>query len=166
MKKGILLLGFTCVLFALPLQVAAQERSILEEMQQQLQQMQQRMMQGLQGFGDGMDSSGLSFHFDTSFNGGSAHFFQFSPPGDSLSTNPSGLEEFFREMFDFGGSSGSAGAQTFPRDDGNMPHPDDELLPEDRLRQQNQQPADSRPAPAKPKAPPAKKKPPVESIRI
>lgn len=150
-----------------PTGAAAQGRSLVEEMQERLLQMQQQMMQDLQGLEQSGDSSGIYFHFDTTFNGdngqGSAHFFRFTPPGDSLSSDPSGLEEFFRGMFDIGDPTEAAGAQPFPKDDGNMPHPDDELLPEDRLRLQEQQPAAS---PAKPAKPPAKKKPVVESIRI
>ncbi len=164
MKKTIFLLGMLVALLLSPRQANAQAGSFMEEMQERLMQMQQRMMQGFDDLQ--LDSSGIVFRFDTTFrDGGNAHFFKFSPPGDSLNGSASELEEFFRSMFDFG-DAGSP-AQSFPKDDGNAPHPDDELLPEDRLRQ-SEQPSAADPAkPAPLPAPvPAKKKPRVDSIRI
>lgn len=166
MKKSIIFLGLAWAMIMAPHNAVAQSRSMakeMQEMQQRLLQMQQRMMQGLQGLDNLQDSSGMYFHFDTTFNGGDAHFFRFTPPGDSL--GGSGMEEFLRGMFDFSDPTGSAGVQTFPRDDGNLPHPDDELLPEERLRQEEQQKAADPKTPAAPGTP-VKKKPRIESIRI
>ncbi len=160
-------------LLAGPYHAAAQDRSSLEEMQQRLREMQRQMMQGLDDLRSAMpdvssDSNGIYFHFDTTFSGDGAHFFRFTPPGDSM-RGGSGLEDFFRDFFDFTSPFGDnpSTTQPFPKDDGQLPHPDDELLPEERLRQQEGARGadqDSPPAPLAPK--PAKKKPAVPSIRI
>ncbi len=167
MKKLVFLLGILVALLATPASANAQVGSLIDDLQEQLLQMQQHMIQGLRGFDNMPDSSGIFFRFDTTFqNGGNAHFFRFTPPGDSLNGSASELEEFFRSMFDFGASSGSA-ARPFPKDDGNAPHPDDELLPEDRLREAEQSSAGDPEKPATPPAPkPVQKKPRVDSIRI
>lgn len=152
---------------------AAQNRTSLEEMQKQMREMQRQMMQGFQDLRSAIpdvssDSGGVYFRFDTTFTGDGAHFFHFSLPNGGAEGG-SGLEDFFKGFFDATPfNDNSPHAQAFPKDDGQLPHPDDELLPEERLRQQETQPGTDQSAPAPPPTTPkpAKKKPVVESIRI
>lgn len=143
----------------------AQNPTLAEEMQQRMQELQLRMQQGLRGFDQFQDSSGIYFNFDTTFSGDS-RFFRFTPPGDSLG-GLSELEQLLRSMFDFGEpfADRTPGARPFPKDDGHLPHDDDELLPEERLRQAEQAPPNGQQPPVAPLPPPAKK-PRVPSIRI
>ncbi len=143
----------------------AQNPTLAEEMQQRLQDMELRLQQGLRGFDQFRDSSGIYFHFDTTFSG-DTRLFRFTPPGDSLG-ELSELEQLLRSMFDFEApfADRTPGARPFPKDDGHLPHDDDELLPEERLRQAEQVPPNGQQPPAAP-TPPAAKKPRVPSIRI
>ncbi len=173
MKKQIPFIVLLLALLAAPHHAMAQNRSSLEEMQQRLREMQRQMMQGFEDFRSALpdvssDSSGVYFRFDTTFDGGSTHFFRFSPPGGNMDSG-AGLEDFFKDFFDFRPfGDDSPNAQAFPKDDGQLPHPDDELLPEERLRQEETPQGADQGAPPPPPAAtkPAKKKPAVPSIRI
>jgi len=173
MKKQIPFIVLLLALLAASHPAAAQQRSSLEEMHQHLREMQRQMMQGFEDFRSAMpdissDSSGVYFRFDTTFEGGSSHFFRFTPPGGSTDGG-AGLEDFFQGFFDFKPFGEDApNARAFPKDDGQMPHPDDELLPEERLRQEETPQGADQAAPTPPPATtkPARKKTPVPSIRI
>ena len=107
------------------------------------------------------------FHVDTSFNGlGGADFFQFSPfgsPGrDGFFDMDSIFEQFFNRMERL---TPRQGQSDFPADDGNTKPSEDELLPEERLRLQEEQKApQTTPAPEKPKQKTEQSK--VKTIRI
>ncbi len=171
MKKPLPFIVLILALLASSYQATGQNRTSIEEMQKRLLEMQRQMMQGFQDLRSGIpnassDSSGIYFRFDTTFTGDGAHFFRFTPPGGSTDST-SGLEDFFRGFFDFKPfGDDSPNAQSFPKDDGQLPHPDDELLPEERLRQQNTQQGADQPAPPPENPKPVKKKPLVDSIRI
>jgi hypothetical protein len=125
-------------------------------MQRQMSEMQQRLMQELRNspFGSGtwMGDTTFTFRFDTTFENGSAHFFRFGTPGAS--------DDFFQEfdrMFDdffqgFGGMPGFDDSPRQPADDGGMRQSEDDLLPEEKLRQQEfdtaqpKKPATTKPA--------------------
>lgn len=165
MKKKVPFLIMFLAAIALTDSARAQSPTLEEEMQQRMQELQLRMQQGLRGFDQFRDSSGIFFHFDTTFSG-DTRFFRFTPPGDSLG-GLSELEQLLRSMFDFGEpfTDRAPGARPFPKDDGHLPHGDDELLPEERLRQEEQAPPNGQQPPVAPPPPPAKK-PRVPSIRI
>lgn len=108
-------------------------------------------------------SSFFYFHVDTTLDGSSSHFFDFRSFGFPEGGGPSGLdqmfERFFRGMDPFDNqldNSGDSGS----RDDGNAPPKDDELLPEERLRQKEGQ------SPASPETPKPKESSKVKTIRI
>jgi len=107
-------------------------------------------------------SSFFYFHVDTTLDGSSSQFFDFRSFGFPEGGGPSGLdqmfERFFRGMDPFDNHLENRG-DSGPRDDGNTPPADDELLPEERLRQQEGQ----TPAPAAPKPKESTK---VKTIRI
>lgn len=153
------------------------------EMQRRMMEMQQRMMQQLQdggswGNGSFRQDTSFFFQFDTTFSsdggGGRMHFFRSSPFGnDSTRVNPGGLGDFwgfdriFEDFFDFGtpGSDLDIGGQQMPKDDGNLNRTEDDLLPEERLRQQEK--AKQQPQKAQPAAPKEKdKKPKIKTIQI
>ena len=165
MKKKVPFLIIFLASIALSDSARAQSPTLEEEMQQRMQELQLRMQQGLRGFDQFRDSSDIFFHFDTTFSG-DTRFFRFTPPGDSLG-GLSELEQLLRSMFDFGEpfTDRAPGARPFPKDDGHLPHDDDELLPEERLRQAEQAPPNGQQPPVAPTTPPAKK-PRVPSIRI
>ncbi len=172
MKKQIPFLLLALFLLASPYHATAQSPSSLEEMQQRLREMQRQMMQGFEDLRSAMpdvssDSSGIYFRFDTTFTGDGAHFFRFTPPGDLLNGD-TGMEDFFQGFFDLvSPDKNTPGTQIFPKDDGQLPHPEDELLPEERLRQgETRQDADHAAPPPSTTPKPAKKKPSVPSIRI
>ncbi len=108
-------------------------------------------------------SSFFYFHVDTTLDGSSSQFFDFRSFGLPQGEGPSGLdqmfERFFRGMDPFDNRLENRG-DSGPRDDGNAPPADDELLPEERLRQKEGQ------SPAAPAAPKSKESSRVKTIRI
>ncbi len=154
------------------------------EMQRRMMDMQQRMIQQLQdggswGNGSFRQDTSFFFQFDTTFSGdmgsgGRMHFFRSSPFGnDTTRVNPGGLGDFwgfdrmFEDFFNFGtpGSDLDMGGQQMPKDDGNLNRTEDDLLPEERLRQQEK--AKQQPQKAQPAAPKEKdKKPKIKTIQI
>jgi hypothetical protein len=135
----------------------------LAEMQRQMMEMQRQMMQQLQNFDrpnglkrDTSSSSSYFFRFDTTFSsdGHSGGFqFHFSPFG-SDSTDKGmgdffGFDQMFQDFFDLGEPRRNRPndmENQLPKDDGNLGRSEDDLLPEERLRQKEQQPLDSKPA--------------------
>lgn len=149
---------------------AAQNQSFsFEKLQQRMLDLQRQMMQQLQGnpFNDpnfampqGRDTS-FYFRFDTTFDGGSmSQFFHFSPFGaDSTQTGSMrGFDDLFNRLFGSGDTFGNPGDGSYqlPSDDGNRPDTDDNLLPEERLRQQD---GTGTPKKNTPRAKPAEPKP-------
>lgn len=129
-------------------QVSAQTEPSLDDIQSQMEQMQQQMMQmfgidSSQVFTmpfEGMDTT-FFFKSDTSFLGnGFGGFFRSNPLG--LDENGDmDMNQMFRsfgdliEMFD--GMEGMDGFSTYPpADDGGMYEGEEDLLPEERLRQE------------------------------
>lgn len=173
------------VFAALALNTALAQQDPFAEMQRRMLDMQRRMMQQLQGgsWGNGslQQDTSFFFRFDTSFSteGGSGRmqFFRSSPFGwsrDSSSTTQGmgdfwGFDQMFEDFFNLGSPRGGfdMGDYRFPSDDGNLNHQGDNLLPEERLRQQEErakQKPPKKPAPAEPKG--KDKKPKIETIRI
>ena len=155
------------------------------EMQRRMMDMQQRMIQQLQdggswGNGSFRQDTSFFFQFDTTFSGdmgsgGRMHFFRSSPFGnDTTRVNPGGLGDFWgfdrmlQDFFNFDNpdSGFDMGDDQMPQDDGNMGRTEDDLLPEERLRQQEQAAQQKSPKtpPVAPKAKDKKRK--VETIRI
>ena len=140
--------------------------------------MQQRMMEQLRNspFGDPnfampqWDTT-FQFRFDTAFEGGNmSQFFRFSPfGGDSTLQQDDffGFGRIFDQFFNLDGQFGQPdyGIRDFPQDDGEKPQSEDDLLPEERLRLQEETEKSgkkqSAPKPADPKPDPK-----VKTIRI
>jgi len=99
------------------------------------------------------------FHIDTSFDGTSKGFFDLSPfehfdHGDFFGGGFPDLESLFDRFFNDSPSERSPRKHPgYPADDGSQP-PSDDLLPEERLRQQEE------------RQPVPKKEPKVKTIRI
>ncbi len=162
------------LLLALPLLACAQTQPadpMSDRFEQLLRRMDEQMrrgipadtsLQGGQWHVSPDSSSFFYFHVDTSFNGlGGSGFFNFSPFGspnrDGFFDMDSLFEQFFNRM------DPRRGYGDLPADDGNAEQPEDELLPEERLRlkeEQKQPGANPAPQPAKPE------KPKVKTIRI
>jgi len=151
----------------------------LAEIQRQMMEMQRQMMQQFQnldrpnGLRRDTSSSSYFFRFDTTFssdgtNGGFQ--FHFSPFGsDSAATGLGdfwGFDQLFQDFFDFAEPHRNGPndmENQLPRDDGNSRRSDDELLPEERLRQKEQS-LDSKPADPAVKG--KETKPKIKTIRI
>lgn len=166
----------------LHLGVATAQQDPFEEMRQRMMEMQHRMMQQLQQMQPGapgfQQDTSFFFRFDTAFSGdwgrGNFQFFRSAPFGsDSLSGRVPmgdfwGFDSFFDDFFNFALPPGQPraypGPWGSPADDGTL-QPDDGLLPEERLRQQEQK--KSKMERADPPADKIKdKKPKVQTIRI
>lgn len=166
------------LLLALPFLACTQTQPVdpmTGRFEQLLRRMDEQMRRGMPfdtTFGGGQlqispdSSSYFYFHVDTSFNNfGGADFFQFSPfgtPGQGGFLDMDSLfEQFFNRMDDR--RDPRRGYQDFPADDGDAEHAEDDLLPEERLRlqeEQQKQGSDPTPQPAKPE------KSKVKTIRI
>lgn len=152
---------------------AQTESPSFRDMERQMQELQRQLMDQLRNnpfndpnFAMPQWDTTFFFHFDTTFEGGNmSHFFRFSP-FDSDSTMQDGFLDF-GQMFDqFFNSDGQFeqhdyGIHDFPRDDGNAPDTDDGLLPEERLRQQEELEKSGKKA-----APAPKPDPKIKTIRI
>jgi len=169
----------TALLLALPFLACTQTQPtdpMSGRFEQLLRRMDEQMRRGMPfdtTFGGGQlqispdSSSYFYFHVDTSFgNFDGSDFFQFSPFG---TPGPGGFfdmdslfEQFFNGMDPLTPRRGQD-YNDFPADDGDAEHAEDELLPEERLRLQQEQPeksADPAPQPVKPE------KSKVKTIRI
>lgn len=156
--------------------IAQTQPPSFREMERQLLEMQQQMMEQLRNspFNDpnfAMPQWDTTFFYrlDTTFEGGNmSQFFRFSPFGsDSTSQDDFwGFGRMFDQFFNPGGDieKPDYGIGDFPKDDGGKPQNDEELLPEERLRQQEET-EQKPPAPA-PKSADPKPDPKVKTIRI
>ena len=153
------------------------ESPSFQEMYQRMLELQRQMFEQLQGspFDDPnfamprMDTS-FYFRFDTTFEGGNiSQFFHFSPFGsDSTMTNGMrGFNFFFDPFADPDSAFGAPdlGIYEFPQDDGDRPPSDDNLLPEEKLRQQEKQKKEKQKEPAQ-KPDELKPDPRIKTIRI
>lgn len=122
-------------------------------------------MQGGQFYYSPDSSSSFFYHIDTSFNGiGESHFFQFSPFGNLQPGSTPDMDSLFEQFFNRPNPFDQRqGYGDFPADDGNKTPGDDNLLPEERLRLQEENP-DAKTKPAPPAEKPAKST--VKTIRI
>lgn len=177
-----LILIFFAALTLSPVLAQQDRMPSFAEMQRRMMEMQQRMMQQLQdggswGNGSFRQDTSFFFQFDTTFSsdggGGRMHFFRSSPFGnDSTRANPGGLGDFwgfdqmFEDFFNFGTPGDmDMGDDQMPKDDGNLNRTEDDLLPEERLRQQEK--SKQQPQKAQPAAPKEKdKKPKIKTIQI
>lgn len=166
------------------LNTALAQQDPFAEMQRRMLEMQRRMMQQLRsdpwGNGSLRQDSSFFFQFDTSFSteGGTGRmqFFRSSPFGwsrDSLGAAQNlgdfwGFDQMLEDFFNLGSprSGFDMGDDQFPSDDGNLNQTEDDLLPEERLRQQEER-AKQKPPKTPPPAPKEKpKKSKIETIRI
>ncbi len=148
-----------------------------EELQRRMLELQRQMMQQLQNspfdnpnfaMPQGRDTT-YFFHFDTTFDGGGmSHFFRFSPFGSdsTQSGTMQGFDDLFNRFFGPGDPFGNPDGDSyqFPSDDGNQPKTGEDLLPEERLRQQEGAAKPKNAAPAKPAEP--KPDPKIKTIHI
>lgn len=166
---------FALVLLLPTLGAAQINDPVFEQMEQMMRRFQEQMRRGMAfdtSFQGGQlqyspdSSSYFYYHIDTSFNGiGGSHFFQFSPFGESLEGGFPDMDSLFQQFF---GRMAPPGRQQdygsdFPADDGQQEPADDGLLPEERLRRQEEHPDAPKAAPAKPEKP---AKSSVKTIRI
>jgi len=166
-------LTVTLLLFAAG-PASAQDFPTFEELQRQMREMQRQMMEQLRNspfndpnFAVPQWDTTFQFRFDTTFEGGNmSQFFRFSPFG-SDSTLQNGFLDFDRFFGDFFNLDNQYkqpdyGIQDFPKDDGTE-QPSDGLLPEERLRRQeeSEKAGKKQSKPAEPKPDPK-----VKTIRI
>lgn len=151
--------------------VSAQQTPTFEEMQRRLLQLQQQMMQDLQNnsFGGSFFSmpggdSTYTFRFDTTIVGdnfsGSFHFGPFT--NDSTAQGNFGGADWMNKFFsdEFWGTS--------PSEDSTEENDDEHLLPEERLRMEEEQGQSGKKMPQKkePAAPKDADKPKIKTVRI
>ncbi|MCW5924241.1 MAG: hypothetical protein KIS77_18105 [Saprospiraceae bacterium] len=140
---------FCSAAFAVP--TFAQDFPTFEELHRQMREMQQQMMEQLRNtpfqhfdLAQPRWDTTYQFRFDTTFEGGSLshRFFHFSPFGNdsTLQNDFLGFGRFFDQFFNFGKlpEKPDYGIHDFPTDDGAVFPADDDLLPEERLRQQEE----------------------------
>ncbi len=174
MKKVITSLFLLGALFLGAQQANAQTRPSLADLQREMADMQRRLMQDMQRAFDNIDTpqeggSSYYFHFDTAIigDGSGSSFFHFSPFGsDSIMQGGFGnMDKMLQEFFGFSPSAPSTSPES-RFDDGNRS--DAELLPEERLREE--EPSGSSINPPKKTPPPAATKEPakpvIKTIRI
>ncbi len=134
------LMLFVALLGAIVPGAQGQNMPGFDEMQRQMLEMQQRLMQDLRSNpltnGEMLKDTTFFFRFDTMFDNGSAQFFQFGTPGGSDDM----FEEFdrmFNELFQGFGDMPYYTEPRQPADDGGMRKSEEDLLPEEKLRQEN-----------------------------
>lgn len=174
MKKVIGSLFLVGSFLCIAQQADAQTRPSLADMQREMADMQRRLMQQMQHAFDGFDTpkggdSSYYFHFDTTIigDGSGSSFFHFSPFGSDSTMQGSfgNMDKMLQDFFGFGQSTPSTSPES-RFDDGNRS--DDELLPEERLREEEQSGSSINP-PKKTPQPATKKepvKPAIKTIRI
>lgn len=147
-----------------------------EDMRRQMLEMQRQMFEHLQNFSfehpNFTKDTTFFFHFDTTFEGGSiSRFFHFSPFGnDSIQQQDDffGFDNWFNQFFNLDDGQFEQpdfGIRDFPKDDGGQTQNEDELLPEERLRQQEEAEKSGKKQSA-PKTAEPKPDPKVKTIRI
>lgn len=163
-----------------------------EELQRRMMDLQRQMMQEFRAhpFGrldmpsEGRDSSTHFFRFDTTFSwsgkdgffhldttlsdGSTMQFFRFSPSEDGQEGGGNWMQSFEQMFGDMMGSPRKPRTprDNFPKDDGSAEPSEDDLLPEERLRQAEKAPADTEKTQTQetPKNTPAKK-PKISTVR-
>ena len=166
---------FSAFLFVLAICAPAKAQNTppsFQDMERQMLEMQKQLMEQLRnspfgdpGFALPQWDTTFQFRFDTTFEGGNlSQFFHFSPFG-SDSTRQDDFFDFgrmFDQFFNLDGQFGQPdyGIQDFPKDDGGAPQNEDGLLPEERLRKEEES--------GKPEKKPAQPRPDpkVKTIRI
>ena len=173
MKK----IPFAGLLLLLTISVSAQQKSpTFEQLQREMLELQRQMMQEFRNnpFGGGMftfpeGDSSYTFRFDTTITGDNfSGTFRFGPfSGDSTlqDSDPFGFEWLRNQLFGTGPESGFWGPapERSPRE---MPPGDEELLPEERLRLEEEQSGKGAPEKGNPATPAKPAKPKIKSIRI
>ena len=157
---------------------AAAQTPSFEELHRQMLEMQRQMMEQLRNspfhdpnFALPQWDTTFQFRFDTTFEGGrfSQHFFHFSPFGNDSTMRGDflGFDRFFEQFFNSETpfKQPDYGIYDFPQDDGQQPALGDELLPEERLRRQEELEKSKKMNPA-PKTTEPKPDPKVKTIRI
>lgn len=154
-----------------------------EDMQRRMMELQRQLMQDMQRspFFDfdirapfNRDSStSFSFRFDTTFQLGDGGFFHFRQFGsDSLARGMfHDMDQMFGRMFDFGDEPfrrrlDDGHGQSFPSDDGHGLQQEDGLLPEERLRLEEEGGKKQKSDPDKRLDSPSGKKKEIKTIRI
>lgn len=154
------LMLFVALLGAIAPGAQGQNMPSMDEMQRQMLDMQQRLMQELRNNpltnGEILKDTTFFFRLDTTFDRGSAQFFQFGTPGGGDDVFEE-LDRMFNDLFQGFGDMPSYREPRQPADDGGMRKSEEDLLPEEKLRQENM--PEKKPAATKP---PSKK----QSIRI
>lgn len=164
-----------------------------EELQRRMMDLQRQMMQEFRAhpFGrldmpsEGRDSSAHFFRFDTTFSwggkdgffhmdttlsdGSTMQFFRFSPFGNDQNGGGDWMQGFEQMFGDMMGSPRKPRTprDNFPKDDGGTEPSEDDLLPEERLRQAEKAPAETEKPPTQEssKNTPTKK-PKISTVRI
>lgn len=150
-----------------------------KEMERQMMEMQRQLMEQLRNspfndpnFAVPKWDTTFFFQFDTTFEGGNmSQFFRFSPFGadSTLRGDFFGFGRLFDQFFNPGGQFGQPddSIRDLPQDDGGLPRNEDDLLPEERLRQdeETEKSGKKQPAPT-PKPADPKPDPKVKTIRI
>ena len=175
-KKTLLL--FAVAAFLPGFSRAQNSDPMFDQMQQMIQRLQEQMRRGMPvdtSFQGGHlqyspdSSSYFYYHIDTSFNGiGGSQFFQFGDPGPGGMPDMNSLMQQFFNM-PFGQQFDQPGQGDFPADDGGQQGSnEDELLPEERLRLQEEHPDQKQPGHEKKAEPRPEKsaKSTVKKIRI
>ncbi len=150
-----------------------------EELHRQMMEMQRQMMEELRqspfnnlGFATPKGDSTFFFRFDTTFDGGSiSQFFHFSPlhSDSTMRGNFFGFDDMFDQFFHQQrppSDQPDYGIGDFPKDDGAENKSEDDLLPEERLRQQENGKEQPAPKQARPKSAEPRPDPKVKTIRI
>jgi hypothetical protein len=152
-----------------------------EDMQRRMMELQKQLMQDMQRspfFDFDMRSpfhtdstSSFSFRFDTTFQLGDGGFFHFRQFGsDSLMNGMfQDMDQIFGRMFDFRADPFQPRmdrGQSFPSDDGHGQQENDGLLPEERLRMEEERGKKQKSTPEKSLERPSDKKKEIKTIRI
>jgi len=162
--------------------VSGQQKSpSLENMERQLLEMQRQLMQEFQKnpFGEGLfafpeNDSSYTFRFDTTIVGDNfSGTFRFGPlSGDSTlrDSDPFGFEWFRNQLFGTGPESdfwGPGTQERTPKANPGETQPEEEhLLPEERLRLEEEQSEKGLPGKNSPSSPAPPAKPKIKTIRI
>ena len=161
-----------------PAATAQRTDPTFEELHRQMMEMQRQLMEELRqspfnnlGFATPKGDSTFFFRFDTTFDGGSvSQFFHFSPlhSDSTMRGNFFGFDDMFDQFFNQRPPSSQPdnGIGDFPKDDGTQNRSEEDLLPEERLRQQENGTDKPAPKQVKPKAAEPKPDPKVKTIRI
>lgn len=174
-KKSLPLCFLACSLLACS--QTPKSDPLSDRFEQMLRRMDEQMRRGLPADSAGQSgswqfspdsSSYFYYHIDTSFNGiGGSDFFRMSPFGNPGNGGFFDMDSLFEQFFGrMDPQSPEGGFDDFPADDGNSEKGADDLLPEERLRLQEQQQNQGDNPGNKPAQPEKQAKPKVKTIRI